>query len=217
MNESRLERLAPLTGVVSVALFIIGSVVISNYEYLPPAQKVADYLNDNPTRVSTGAYLSSISAFFMIWFAGSVHSALREREGGTGRLSMVAFGGGVVAAAAMGTSFTAILSAGLRAGAPGGITPIGAVTMFDFWGQVMGQMFAISLAVLIGATAVVSIRTAVFPAWFGWASALVAIGLLTPFAYFVLAFAMVWLLVVSIWLYFRGASKGEPSTVVEPA
>ena len=216
MNESRLEWLAPLTGVVSVALFVIGSVVISNYDYLPPAEKVADYLNGNANRVSTGAYLASISAFFLIWFAGSVRIALLAREGGTGRLSMVAFGGGVAAAVALGTSFTAVLSAGLRAGAPGGITPIGAVTMFDFWGQAMGQMFAIGLAVLIGATAVVSIRTAVFPAWFGWISALVAFGLLTPAAYIVLALAVVWLLVVSIWLYVRGASKGEPSKVVEP-
>ncbi len=216
MNESRLERLAPLTGLVSVVLIIIGAVVISNYDYLPPAEEVADYLNGNPTRVSTGAYIASISAFFLIWFAGSVRSALIEREGGTGRLSMVAFGGGVAAAVALGTSFTAVLSAGLRAGAPGGITPIGAVTMFDFWGQAMGQMFAFGLAVLIGATAVVSIRTTVFPAWFGWVSTLIAFGLLTPAAYIVLGLAVVWLLVVSIWLYVRGASKGEPSTVVEP-
>lgn len=216
MNESRLERLAPLTGLVSVVLIILGAVVISNYDYLPPAEKVADFLNSNPTRISRGAYLASISAFFLIWFAGSVRSALREREGGTGQLSMVAFGGGVAAAAAMGTSFTAILNAGLRASAPGGITPIGAVTMFDFWGQAAGQMFAISLAVFIGATAVVSIRTAMFPAWFGWISALVAFGLLTPVAYIVLALAVAWLLVVSFWLYFRGASKRKPSTVVEP-
>ena len=217
MKGSRLERLAPLTGLISVVLVIIGAIVISNYDYLPPAEKVADFMNGNPTRISTGAYLSSISAFFLIWFAGSVRSALIVREGGTGRLSTVAFGGGVAAAAAMGTSFTAILSAGLRAGAPGGITPIGAVTMFDFWGQVMGQMFALSLAVLIGATAVVSIRTAVFPAWFGWVSALVAFGLLTPFAYFILFFAVVWLVVVSIWLYIRGASEVKPSAVVESA
>ena len=217
MKGSRLERLAPLTGLISVVLVIIGAIVISNYDYLPPAEKVADFLNGNPTRISTGGYLSSISAFFLIWFAGSVRSALIVREGGTGRLSTVAFGGGVAAAAAMGISFTAIMSAGLRADAPGGITPIGAVTMFDFWGQVMGQMFAISLAVLIGATAVVSIRTAVFPAWFGWVSALVAFGLLTPFAYFILFFAVVWLVVVSIWLYIRGASEVKPSAVVESA
>jgi hypothetical protein len=215
MNGSRLERLAPLTGLVSVVLLIIGAVVISNYDYLPPAEIVADYLNGNPSRVSAGAYVASLSAFFFIWFAGSVRSALIKAEGGTGRLSTVAFGGGVAAAAAMGISFTAVISAGLRAGAPGGITPIGAVTMFDFWGQVMGQMFAICLAVLIGATAVVSLRTGYFPAWFGWVSALVAFGLLTPFAYFILAFAVVWLLVVSIWLYIRGASLGEPSTVAE--
>ena len=217
MNRSRLERMAPLTGVVSVVLLIVGAVVISNYDYLPPAEEVAEFLNGNPSRVCTGAYFASISAFFMIWFAGSVRSALIEREGGTGRLSTVAFGGGVAAAAAMGTSFIAIMSAGLRAGAPGGITPVGAVTMFDFWGQVMGQLFAISLAVLIGATAVVSLRAAVFPTWFGWASATVAIGLLSPIAYIMLAFAVVWLLVVSIWLYVRGAKGGEQTPVGEPA
>ena len=217
MKGSRFERLAPLTGVVSVVLFVVGAVVISNYDYLPPAEKVADFLNGNPTRISTGAYLSSISAFFLIWFAGSVRSALIVKEGGTGRLSTVAFGGGVAAAAAMGISFTAIMSAGLRAGAPGGITPVGAVTMFDFWGQIAGQMFAICLAVFIGATAVVSIRRDVFPTWFGWVSALVATGLLTPFAYFILFFAVVWLVVVSIWLYVRGAKGGEQTPVGEPA
>ena len=137
--------------------------------------------------------------------------------GGTGRLSMVAFGGGVASAVAIGTAFTSILPAGLRAGTPGGITPEGAVTMFDFWSQVAGQMFAISLAVFIGATAVVSIRTATFPAWFDWVSWLVAFGLLTPVAYIVLALAVLWLLVVSIWLYVKGASATEPSPVAEPA
>ena len=85
--------------------------------------------------------------------------------------------------------------------------------MFDLWGQLMGQMFASGLAVLIGATAVVSIRTAVFPTWFGWVSALVAFGLLSPGAYLVLALGVVWLLVVSIWLYIRGRSSGEPSAI----
>jgi hypothetical protein len=55
-------------------------------------------------------------------------------------------------------------------------------------------MFAIAMAVFIGATAVVSLRTSVFPKWFGWVSALVAVGLLTPFAYAVLALVLVWLL-----------------------
>jgi hypothetical protein len=79
----------------------------------------------------------------------------------------------VAASIPIAISIIAIFASGLRASAPGGITPIGAVTMFDFWGQVRGQMFAIFMAVFIGATAVVSLRTALFPAWFGWVSALV--------------------------------------------
>jgi hypothetical protein len=43
-----------------------------------------------------------------------------------------------------------------------------------------------------------------FPKWFGWASAIIALGLLSPIGYFVLAFALVWLLGVSIALFRKG-------------
>jgi hypothetical protein len=132
MKETRLERLAPLSGVISVGLILIGVVVFNNYDFLPPAEKVAVYLNSNPSRAFTRGYIASIAAFTLIWFAGSVRSALIEHEGGTGRLSKVAFGGGVAASIAIGISFIAIFAAGLRAGIPGGITPVGAITMFDF-------------------------------------------------------------------------------------
>jgi hypothetical protein len=147
-----------------------------------------------------------LSAFFMLWFAGSVYSALREREGGTGRLSMVAFGGGVASGVALAIGFSAILASGARAGAEGGITPAEAVTMYDLYSQILGGTFAISMAVFIGATAVVSLRTLMFPKWFGWASALITFGLLTPYSYAVLALVLVWLLVVSVWLFSRGRS-----------
>jgi len=216
MNDSRLERLSTLTGAVSVGLIIIGVLVFNYYEFLPPAEKIAEFLNGNASRVSTGGYIGSIAAIFLIWFAGSVRSALIEREKGTGRLSSIAFGGGLAASVALGISFIGIFASGLRAGAPGGIAPIAAVTMYDFWSQLTDQLFSIFMAVFIGATAVVSLRTGLFPAWFGWVSVLVAVGLLTPFAYAVLAFALVWLLVVSIWLYIRGAPAEEPAAVVEP-
>jgi hypothetical protein len=206
VNESRIERLAPLTGVVTVVLMMVGAGLFGVYDYLPSAEKVKEILSTNPTRVNLAGYIGSISAFFLIWFAGSVFSALREREGGTGRLSMVAFGGGVASGVALAAGFSVMVASGSRAGAVGGISLAEAVTLYDLYGQVLGGMFAITLAVFIGASAVVSLRAAVFPAWFGWVSALIAFGLLTPIAYFVLAFALVWLFVVSIWLYRRGAS-----------
>ena len=217
MNESRLERLAPLSGAGSVGLIIIGILAFNYYEFLPPAEKIAEFLNGNASQVSVGGYIGSIAAFFLIWFAGSVRSALIEREKGTGQLSSIAFGGGLAASVALGISFIGIFASGLRAGAPGGIAPINAVAMYDFWSQLTGQLFSIFMSVFIGATAIISLRTSMFPSWFGWASALIAFGLLTPFAFIVLAFAFVWLLVLSIWLYLKVAPAEEPSAVVEPA
>lgn len=201
MNDSRLEKLAPLSGVITVVLMIAGAAMFGVYDYLPPADKLTEILSDNPTRVFTAGYLGSISAFFLIWFAGIVFNTLRKQEGGTGWLSSVAFGGGVASSVALAAGFTAILTTGTRIGAEGGISPIELVTIYDLYSQILGQMFAITMAVFIGATAALSLRTGIFPSWFGWASALIALGLLTPIAYIVLALVLVWVLVVSIWFY----------------
>lgn len=204
MNKSRVERLSPLSGVAAIAVMLAGVVLFNNYDFLPLAEDVADFLNSNPSRVYAGGYVASLSAFFLIWFAGSLRSVLVEEEGGTGRLATIAFGGAVAAAVVLGTSFVGILTSGLRAGAPGGITPTGAVTMFDLWGQLTGQLFPTFIAVFILATAVVSLRGKLFPSWFGWVSVVIAVGLLTPLAYMVLALVLVWISAVSIWLYING-------------
>ena len=167
--------------------------------------------------VTTGGYIGSLAAFFFVWFVGSVYSVLRKHDGESGQVSMVALGGGIAASIALGISFIGIFSAGLRAGDPAGISAIGAVSMYDFWTQLTGQLFSIFMAVFISANAVVSLRSGLFPAWFGWASVVIAVGLLSPYAYAVLALAFIWLLVVSIWLYLKGAPVGEPSAQVEPA
>lgn len=204
MNESRFERLSPLSGAAAVIFMLVGIVIFNNYEFLPPAERIAEFLNSNAPQVYTGGYIASLSTFFLIWFAGTVRSVLNAREGGNGQLSTIAFGGGVAAAVVLGISFVGIFASGLRASAQGGITPVGAVTMIDFYAQLTGQLFGIFMAVFISAAAVVSLRTGLFPSWFGWASLVVAFGLLTPYAYIMLTFAILWLLVVSIWLYVRG-------------
>lgn len=217
MNESRLERMAPLSGVVSAGLLIIGVLLFNYYTFLPPAEDLAGFLNNNASMVSAGGYVGSLAAFFLIWFVGSLRGKLIEYESGKSQLSAIAFGGGIASAVVLGISFIGIFAAGLRAGGPGGITAVGAVSMYDFWTQLTGQLFAIFMAVLISATAVVALRSSLFPAWFGWVSIIVAIGLISPFAYAVLALAFLWLVIVSIWLYLKGAPVGEPSAQVEPA
>ncbi len=121
-----------------MVLFSIGAALLNIYEYLPTADTLEEILNENATNVFAGGYIGTISAFFILWFAGSVFSALREREGGTGRLSMVPFGGGVASGVALAIGFSAILASWARAGAEGGIGLAEAVTMHDLYGQVLG-------------------------------------------------------------------------------
>lgn len=213
MGGSKLERMAPLTGVVFVVLLIVGILVINNYDYLPSSSEITSFYEDNATSVSVGAFIALLSVFFFLWFVGSVRSTLRVAEGGTGRLSAVAFGGGVAVGAGMIVAYAATFAAAQRAGAAGGITEGGATALFDFSGSLMGTTVPVAFAVLIGAAAVVSFRTGVFAPWLAWASAIVALGLLTPVNYIFAGIALLWVLVVSIVLYASpGGVAGEPSS-----
>lgn len=213
MNKSRLERLAPLSGALTAVLILAGA-VNGAVDYLPSADRAVEIFSGNPIWAMAGGYIGLLSAFTLIWFSGSVFSALREREGSTGRLSTVAFGGGVASGVAIGAGFAANSVAAQRAGAPGGISPIAAVTLFDLYSTFLFGLAALTLAAFIGATAIISLRTAMFPRWSGWASAVLALGLLSPIGYLFVAFALVWLVGMSISLYRRGASS---SAVADPA
>ena len=205
MNESRLEKLAPLTGAASILAMMIGTGMLGVYDYLPVADRLLEIFSGDSSKVMVIGYLGLFSAFLMMWFAGSVYKALNEHEGGSGRLSMVAFGGTVASGIALGSGFTVLLALGARVGAVDGISAAEVVTLYDLYGTLLGQMAAFTFAVLIGSTGVISLRTAMFPTWIGWASVVIALGLLTPMGYFVLAFALIWILGVSISLYRRGA------------
>ena len=211
MENSRFERLAPLTGAVSAVLLVAGGVMIGNYTYLPPADEVVDFFTNSATRIAVGSYLGMLSAFFLLWFAGSIRTALGEQAGDKGRLSAIAFGGGVASAVVVASGNIAILYAAQRAGTSDGISAAGAVTLLDLGSGLFGNVLPITLAAMVGAIAIVSLRMGTFPAWFGWVSGVLALAMLSPYGWAAITFGLVWVLVVSVWLYVRGASSAVPS------
>ena len=215
MNESRLERWAPLSGALSVLLAVAGALMIDIYDYLPAAEKVADHLTANSLKITAGGYIGALSAFFLIWFAGSVFKALQEQESGSGWLSAVSFGGGTASAVTMLFMFTSIGVAAQRAGAEGGIDPVGAITLHDLWGQLGGMALPVCLAVFVAGVAIVSLRTGLFPRWFGWLSVVIAIGLISPISYLFVSIGWLWVLVVSIWLFAKGRKFGGTAASAE--
>lgn len=207
MSESRLERLAPLAGVVFVALLVTGTVLINNYDFMPPTEELKSFYEDNYVRVRTGHYLIMVSAVFLIWFVGSVRSSLRTAEGGTGRLSAVAFGGGIAAGVVLLIAHGAGLAAASRAGSDGGIPVETATTLFYFSGVLMGSALPMGYAILLGATAVVSLRTGLFARWLSWVTGVVAVLLLVPEVNFALVgVGVLWVLVMSFILYRSGTT-----------
>jgi hypothetical protein len=194
-----------LSGAASILFLIAASGFLGVYDYLPSADRLVNIFSDNSTKVILVGYLGLFAAALLLWFAGSVHASFAAREGGAGRLSMIAFAGCMASAIVLGTGFTAVLAIGARAGAVDGLGAAQVVTLYDFYGTLLGQLGAFTFAVFIGATGVLSFRTAMYPAWFGWASVLIAIGLVSPIGYFVLAFTLLWVPGVSISLYRRAA------------
>jgi hypothetical protein len=207
MEKSALERLSPLTGVVGVALIVAGAMVSGLFSYLPPADQLAEYLNSHAAAAALGGYLGMLSVFFLIWFAGSLRGSLRAREAGAGRIADLAFAGGVASALAIGLGFTLLSAAASRASSPDGISAVGAATTYDISSAIEGALFAVALAVMIEATAVVAYRHGAFPRWFAWVSSVLALGLLSPYSYIALVIAMLWLAVVSIWLFVGAQSE----------
>ena len=201
MTASRLERMAPLSGVATVIFLAVGSSIFGFFEYLPAADPLAEYAIANTGRIYAASYIGFLAAFTMLWFAGSLYEHLHQRQGDSGRLAMIAFGGGVATAVTIAAGFAAMLTFAARAGTEDGIDLIQAVTLYDFYGNILGGMTGVTLSVFIAATAAFTLREKIFPDWFGWISIIIAVGLLTPIAYFVLALALLWILYVSIRLY----------------
>src|SRR6266705_1050180 len=98
MAEDRWERLAAATGIVFVVLGRVGSFLAGQPPKAgEPIKKITAFAVDKRSALLLGDYLSAVGVVFALWFFGSLRSYLRRAEGGTGRLSAVAFGGGLLA------------------------------------------------------------------------------------------------------------------------
>ncbi len=204
MNNSRWARFAPLTGLGFVVLLAAGVVTINFYEFMPSAADAKAFFEANALRTSVGAYLVLLSAVPLLWFVGSLRSALRSAEGGSGRLSAVAFGGGVVAAAAVMAAMSATLTVSERGRIDGVIPGDYAIALQDFSGNLFGGMAAFALGLMIAATAVVAYRTGFLPRWAVWLSWIIVVGSFSPLAYIFVGISVIWIAVVSVVLYGKG-------------
>jgi len=197
------ERFAPLAGVVSVVLWVIGSLIEQGAIKDKTPETLLSSYTQKEGRILVGGLIWLIGTLFFFWFLGSLRATLAAAEGGVLRLTTIAFAGGVSAAVC------GLLFPGADMGAA--ITDdkdLSAPTAEAL--RVVGNAFfigaEIALAVLLIATALVVLRTRVLPVWIGWISVIVGIVLIVlPVGWAAVIFAFpIWVLLVTYLLWSGG-------------
>jgi hypothetical protein len=177
MRDRDWERLGAATGALSMLLFIIGFGILPT----PPdadasAIDVHAYFVDEQSGIQASMVLLTGALFFFIWFLGSLRSALRTSEGGVGRVSSIAFGGGLVSAGALFALITLIAGAAFRPAE----TPPEVTSAINDLAIVSGAPGVAGLTALLAATAEVALRHRALPRSVGLLLVLAAIA--QPFA-----------------------------------
>jgi hypothetical protein len=199
---ARWERLAALTGVAAVALWIAGVLVLETVspEDEKSPESLLAYFEDEGTTLLVGAFLFALGTAFFVWFLGSLRAAFLAGEGMPGRVTAIAFAGGIGKAV-----FDLGVMGGFVAGALGAdenLTPEAAQAIF--W---MDDAFFIGAEfmglVFMAASALLVFRTRVLPVWMGWLALVIAIGLLVVVIGWVfLLFGLpLWVLLASLLLW----------------
>jgi hypothetical protein len=197
----RWERNAPLTGVVAVVLWIIGTYLLEKDDR-PEGKDTAAFVawvSENDTAIIVGAIIFGFGVLFFLWMLGSLRASLFAAEGGTGRLATIAFAGGVATAISMLFTVLPHAQAAFDQDDVSDTSIDALVHMGDaFFGGV--ELFAIPLLV---ATALVTLRYGGLPRWFAWVSLVLALILaIPPIGWLgVIVGLPLWVLLLSVLLY----------------
>jgi hypothetical protein len=223
MNKTNWERWGAASGYLVLALGIAAAVFERG---APPANAPAEeslaFFRAYRSELRMQSLLFVLSAGAYLWWFGSLRSFLLRAESETGRLSTIAFGAGVIWAGLQ--MMLQSVQVTLAMGVGVDITPALAGMLGDLT-YVLSVIAYVPMAVMLAAVAMVSLRDAVFPAWLGWLSALVAAanlvmslgivvdgGLLVPggaLTYVLYALMPIWLVAVTTVMVVR---LGKPAS-----
>jgi hypothetical protein len=201
LNTSRLDRLAPLSGVLAVTGLLAASALLGVYDYLPTGQRLAQAFSHSPSNVVASGFIGNLSGLLMMAFAACTSVRLRQAEPPGGWLAKLGYGGGTAAGIVLGIGFSTIIATGSRAGSAGGLDPVEAITLYDFYSNLLGELLGVALAAFMISASIVWLRGRLLPGWFNWLAILVGLLSLSPVAYLALILDLTWVAVVSVWLY----------------
>jgi len=211
MDDKQVVRLTALAGLAFFILIIVqGPVLSPNLNVTDSAQKIFNSIRDHQSNIKASAALYGLAMSAVLIWAAGLFRVLRKAEGGAAGLAAAALGG-VALAAAMTVAAAALeATTALRIHdlGPGGARFYFTLSQFTQAGILFG------LVVVVGTTALISLRTGLIGRWFGLVSVVLAV--VSVVGAFGLAYASdtmqavtavgltldtLWILVVSIYVW----------------
>lgn len=218
-RPSALARVAALGGAAYVVLFVIGTILL--FSGAPDGdaspEEVIKYYADSGhrDRIGAGWIVAGLGIFFFLWFLGRLRQTVRRHEGGDGFLTAVTTIGGVVYAT---LAFAAIaVNMSIR-------------TMSDdtFHDQVYPDLIhaandagyilhatggAGAAAMIIAAT-LAARRAGVVATWALVLGVFAGLCALASIFFFTQLAVAIWILVVSVMMFLRGAPADASATAL---
>lgn len=137
-----------------------------------PPQKVVSYFTDHRGSILAADFVLFVAALLFLWFLGALRSYLRAAEGGEGRLSSAAFGGGVVGIGLLMAAVGVVNGAAFKVAQAGDQLLVRG--LYDVSNGVLTGA-AFGFAVLLAASSCSAARSRAFAPWVCWSGSVVAV------------------------------------------
>ena len=215
MDTYRIGRMAPLTGVLYAALFIIAmGIGGSAPEQDAPGAEVITFYQSHHTALTVSCFVTVAAAIAFVFFAGALREALRRDDGKGDWLPTVAFGGGVAYAIAL--SLFAVGQAALLKGADLGNVEMARTLNVINSANFFPAMAAVSVVLLAGGIA--ALQTNALPRWLAWVATVVgALSVLGPLGFAGFFLLPLWSLVAGVILSRRAAANTPVAVTADTA
>ena len=212
------ERLAALSGVVAVALWVIG-ILIQESSNLPDddagGAAVLAWFNDSEDTILAGGSVFMIGCLFFFVFLAALRVRLLDAEGMPGLLTGLAFGTGVVADYSLLMLPTPDMAGALSNEQLSGDAALAVNNLGDMF--FLGA--ELTSAVMLASAGLIFIRSRVLPVWLGWVSLVLALILLIPPIGWaaLLAGLPLWTILVAVLMWLRPAGEQPVAAHHPPA
>jgi hypothetical protein len=210
MNNSKLEKWLPLTGLLFLALIIAAFVLPSSPDTGVTTEKAVAFYHDHRSEAMISSMLVAWAGLMVAFFSGSLRNHLAKSESG-GLMSSLVLAGGVLLGGGLMLMASTIFAA---ADAVNKVDPatlrVLHVISNEFFIPFLGgwALFQLSAGAAI-------LRTRALPVWLGWLALVLGVVAITPVGWFGFLLGVIWVGIVSILMIAR-YGKEEASAPPAP-